>query len=450
MNKKFVYFFILGNNPSLSVAEILSLINTDFFINGINIREISEKFIQIRELSNEVLILETKEKLDCQKLQERLGGTIKIGTILTQINADLTQINVDLFLKELPKNGKIYFGFSLYGFGDKFKIKSLRSEVKNMALKMKKELKQKNVYSRWVESKKSALSSVIVQKNKLLTQGAEFCFIAWTDTGKNTDKHGNPQYPVLSQRRSVYVGKTLSCQQFEEYEFYDFARPKRKIEEGMIPPKLAKIMINLSQAPQDGIILDPFCGSGTIIQEAILMGYKNLIGMDLSEEAIKNSWQNIRWFFENSKFKIQNSKLKLKIQKCDVRNLSQKILPKSVDAIITESYLGPVKKSEIKSQKLRIISELSELYIKAFREFGKVLKENRRIVIVFPILKLDGELNFLSILDELKKIGWHVINPIPDELRKNSAIKITNRDSVIYSRPDQTVLREILIFKMRS
>lgn len=405
-----LYFFILGRNPTLSIAEIISLFSIS-------------NHLKIKKISKEVLILELKEKIDFWQLQERLGGTIKIGKIIAKVNKNLEKIETNLFLKELPKIEKVYFGFSLYQLNNKFKIENLRSKIKNLALKIKKELKKRKISSRWVESKERILSSVIVQKNKLLTHGKEFVF--------------------LVDENEIYLGESLTCQFFQKYEFYDFSRPKRKIEEGMIPLKLAKIMINLAKVSKSGLILDPFCGSGTILQEAILMGYKKIVGTDLNEEAVENAKKNIKWLLKNLKLK---SKLQIKIEKCDVRNLSEKIQKNSVEAIITEPYLGPIKIKNYKFKILSLINKLSNLYLTAFLEFKKILKKDGKVVIVFPIFKMNKNFYFLPILEKLKKSGWQVINPIPPELQKNPIIKLTSRQSIIYSRPDQKVLREIFIF----
>jgi len=385
----------------------------------------------IHRLSEEVLILERKEKLNCQNLQEKLGGTIKIGEIISRINTNIITNNTNItreISKSLAKirkeSKKVYFGFSLYRLDNKFKIKGLRFKIKNFALEIKKELKEKGISSRWVESKERILSSVVVQKNKLLTSGAEFCF--------------------LVSKEKKYLGRTLTCQEFEEYEFRDFGRPSRKIEKGMIPPKLAKIMINLARVKEEATILDPFCGSGTILQEAILMGYKNVIGTDLNEGAVKNSQENIKWLLKNFQA-ISN----VQIFKTDVRNLSQKIPRNSIEAIITEPYLGPIRIEKEQTEKRieNLIKELNNLYLMAFKEFKKVLKKNSRIVIIFPVFRINQKLYFLPILAQIKKSGWQIIDPIPKNLRENPVIKLTERDSVIYSRPGQKILREIFIFK---
>jgi tRNA G10 N-methylase Trm11 len=340
-------------------------------------------------------------------------------------------------------------------------------------MEIKNQLKKKGISSRWVISKEKILSSVIVLKNKLLAEGVEFCFLLGTQTHAEADadtRRNSQRQSALSLRSSAYVGKTESCQQFEEYGQRDFGRPARNIEEGMLPPKLAKIMINLTQLPAQGTMLDPFCGSGTIIQEAMLMGYKNVIGCDISEGAVEATKANLNWFIKKlataetrndsesqRNSEIQNLQENISVYQSDVRNLSQKISLNSIDAIVTEPYLGPVKILNLKSQISNLVSELSDLYLKAFSEFKKILKSTGKIVIIFPVFSARGgsafggktnpQLHFLPILDELKKFGWQIVNPIPPELRKNPTIKITARNSIIYSRPNQQVLREIFILE---
>lgn len=430
---EFLYFFILGHCPDLSIAEITS--------------QVKGKII---DLSKNFLILETQEKLEIEKLQKKLGGTIKIGRLITSTKMD-SLVNeffyTDWLLKKLNRNKKIYFGFSFYGFDQQFKFKKLKPIIKNWALKIKKNLKEVGASSRWVESKETILSSVVVKKNKLLTNGIEFILL------KNSQNENN-------QNQTIYIGQTLTCQEFEEYEKRDYGRPARNIEEGMIPPKLAKIMINLANISKEKNILDPFCGSGTIIQEAILMNYQNIIGTDLSNDAIKNSQKNINWLVSNSNFLVskslpeqdptraeQSKNLNVKIFQADVKEASKKLLAKSIDAIITEPYLGPIRLKNLELGISNLISELSNLYLKAFEEFKKILKKDGRVVIIFPIFRINNALYFLPILEELKKSGWQIINPTPKELKQGSIIKKNERNSIIYSRSDQTVLREIFMFE---
>ena len=101
----------------------------------------------------------------------------------------------------------------------------------------------------------------------------------------------------------------MAVQPFEEFGARDYARPSRDDLSGMLPPKLAKIMINLAQAKENSLILDTFCGSGTILQEALIMGYLNLIGFDSSPKAIKDSQANLEWLAD--KYDLNITKVEL-------------------------------------------------------------------------------------------------------------------------------------------
>ncbi|MEK7167023.1 MAG: DNA methyltransferase, partial [Patescibacteria group bacterium] len=243
------YCFILGNNSTLSIVEILNV----FLLFKIN--------VQIVSFSEEALLLDIQDEFLINDFFSRLGGSIKIGKIekdYLNINELTTEEILTLF--NIQENKKIYFGFSFYNLGahDFLKIKDY---IKQLAIKIKKKLQKKGLKARWVISQEKNLSSVIVEKNKLIKQGAEIL--------------------ILIEKNKIYLGKTLIVQEFEKYSERDYNRPFREIQKGMIPLKLAKIMINLGQIKKDQTILDPFCGSGTILQEANLMGYENIIGSDI-------------------------------------------------------------------------------------------------------------------------------------------------------------------------
>jgi len=404
------YYFVLGNNPTLSALEIA------FYFQREKIDH------QIIGNSNEILLLETKKEIDAEKILDSLGGTIKIGKIIAEQKPN--QTDAMLILKFLIHNSrflipdsKINFGFSQYALS-----KSSFRLPANFGFELKKLLKEKNISSRFVISRDKNLSSVVVTKN-LLGKGAEFCFI--------------------DDKDKVYIGETLAVQKFAEYSARDYGRPGRDAVSGMLPPKLAKIMLTLSRISVDESgrtqILDPFCGSGTILQEAILLGYKNLIGSDISERAIADTKKNLEFITK----KLTNLPT-YQLINLSATDLISKIKPNSINAIITEPFLGPpLRGGESREKIQKILAELSELYLKSFTEFKKILKPDGKIVIVFPAFKFKNEILYLPVLNQLKKEGFNPSFEIPAELKN---LNLTPRHSIIYSRPDQKVMREIFIF----
>jgi len=396
------YFFILGTNPTLSLAELTAVFN-----NG-----------QFSLIQKNIAILEIDKNLE-NELIKKIGGTIKFGVINNELASFAAQDilkSIATFSKPGKVESKFNFGISYYG---KSKI-----NLKVLGMEFKKLLKQSNINSRWVISREPTLSSVVVEQNKLVTEkGVEIVIIEFN--------------------KKLLLGKTLAVQPFKELSFRDYGRPARDDRSGMLPPKLAQIMINLALAPshcegegRGEVILDPFCGSGTILTEVILMGYKNIIGTDISQKAISDTKKNIDWIIGNWKLEIVN----LQLHQLDAQNLTQKLKPNSINAIITEPYLGPQRGGfDIN----KIVKELEQLYSKSLMEFKKILKPNGKIVMIWPSFSVKPRSIFLN----PNISGYKIINPIPENLQKNIFLKLTTRNTMVYGREDQRVWREIVILE---
>ncbi|MFA5413214.1 MAG: methyltransferase domain-containing protein [Patescibacteria group bacterium] len=404
------YFFILGRNPALSSAEIAAIFG---------------KRATFSSLSDEAILVDIQGELSANDVMPRLGGTVKFGKIL-EMPDELAAEDIAEILKNYSAK-KIYFGFSFYKLEEDVSTARLKKEsqkIKNLAMAIKDLLKDVKIQARWVTSKENNLSSVVVKKNKLLTEaGAELIF--------------------LIGKEKTYLGKTLAVQEFEDLSFRDYGRPARSMKVGLMPPKLAKTMINFAKVEKDETILDPFCGFGTILEEALLWGYKNLIGSDVNTETLSGARENLEWLKKNYQLPTADYQL----LECDVHHLSNKFPPQSIDAIISEPYLGPPLKGDEPLEKIKeTMKELSDLYLAAFQEFKKIIRPEGKISIIFPVFHTEKQDFFLPILDEIKKIGFTVADPLPKELRKYSFLKTTPRNSILYFRPDQFVRREILLF----
>jgi tRNA (guanine10-N2)-dimethyltransferase len=60
-------------------------------------------------------------------------------------------------------------------------------------------------------------------------------------------------------------------------------------------PKLARCMVNLARAGPSDTVVDPFCGTGSLLVEAGLIGCKT-VGLDVSEGMVRGASQNLRFF----------------------------------------------------------------------------------------------------------------------------------------------------------
>ena len=74
-------------------------------------------------------------------------------------------------------------------------------------------------------------------------------------------------------------------------------RPKKKpfFHPSAMPPKLARCMVNLAKPKAGDLILDPFCGTGSILIEAALIGCR-IMGMDIQKRMARGSLKNFKHF----------------------------------------------------------------------------------------------------------------------------------------------------------
>jgi len=59
-----------------------------------------------------------------------------------------------------------------------------------------------------------------------------------------------------------------------------------------MPAKLARCMVNLAQPKRGDLVLDPFCGTASILVEAWLIGCR-VIGFDVQPRMVRGSLQNL-------------------------------------------------------------------------------------------------------------------------------------------------------------
>jgi tRNA G10 N-methylase Trm11 len=386
--------------------------------------------------SNEVIVIETEAALDCEKLQVKLGGVIKIIKIFDTFQKKgkeyPSQVLESYFTFKNIKSqyfteytGKKQFGVSVYSLDP---LVRFREENQRIAFMIKKILQAESQSVRAVLPQLPAqtLSSVLVGENHLLQKGAEIV--------------------VISGTQKLFVGKTMTVQNYEDYGRRDYQRPARDERVGMIPPKVAQSMINLA-GPLKGLdyILDPFCGSGTILQEATFMGLR-AIGSDFDQKAVQNSEINLEWF--RNRYHVAPNRYKL--FKSNAAEIAMHMpADVKISAIVTEGTLGPIygylpKKPEMQSN----FKNLEKLYEQVFKEFNRFLADGTRVVMCLPAYKVGATTyEYLPSLDFATQNGYTVLAPIPLDLKaKYKFLRVTDRNSMVYDRKDQVVAREIIIF----
>jgi tRNA G10 N-methylase Trm11 len=365
------YLFLLGREPELSAAEIAAV----FSLWNIAADTAGRP---------PYLIAATASPISPERLMARLGGTIKIGEAIDGDGGGVEARIAD-FLDMAQAGKKIEFSLS----GD---------AGRPQALAVKKILKARDRSVRYIEPKNTAT----ILHNKLVEHRGD----------------------ITVAGQDIFV--TRAIQPIEELSRRDYGRPGSDARSGMLPPKLAKILVNLALVPEDAMILDPFCGSGTILTEAMVMGYRRLIGSDLSPKAADDTKKNIQW---------TDPEADIPVFVLDAQDLSKKIPNHSVDAIITETYLGrPLYGTEPKTFLSVQANELKRLYIRTLAAFTAVLKPGGIVVIALPAFRSGKEWIHIDIAPDAKKMGFTQTSLLPE------------KPSLLYARPDQFVGREIYRF----
>lgn len=417
------YAFILGRVYTLSLAELLQVLENLGLV------------WKVLACSPEVVVIETDKPINAESLQARLGGSIKIirlfDTFQKKGKEFPSQVLTTYFTFKRIKDyfseysGKKQFGVSIYPLDPTIRF---RDEAQRIAFLIKKVLQDQAQSVRAVlpQFPHQVLSSVQVNENQLLQKGAEIV--------------------VICGNQRIFVGKTLVVQNYENYGRRDYQRPARDEKVGMVPPKVAQTMINLS-GPLKPLeyILDPFCGSGTILQEAILMGYR-AIGSDIEQKMIENSEKNLEWF--RNRYHVAPGRYKL--FKSHAAEISLQLPKYKVAAIVTEGTLGPIygklpKKSDMQTN----FKNLAKLYDQVFKEFKKFIAGGTKIVFSLPAYRLNNtDYEFMANLDFISENGYTILDPLPVQLTaKYRFLKVTSRKSIIYDRREQVVAREIFVLK---
>ena len=395
----------MGRHPTLSVAELTRAIP------GITVESAENGICAAKcpELAPDFI--------------NKLGGTIKIIIIDKEVES-LSEINAALLRKLIPpREGRIIFGISIYGQVPGAERRRIYIE----GLELKKAIKAEGRRARYVVSQDTQLSSVVIAKNKLIEEGAEFV--------------------IVKERSRALLGHTIAVQEFEAYGERDFDRPGRSARRGMLPPKLAQMMVNIAGGERGKTLLDPFCGSGTVLGEALLMGYTDVVGADISAEAVADTKAYLEWV-EKAHPEFAG---RWRVLLSDARAIDKLLAPESIGAIVTEPSLGPPQNGRESPEQLKHImdDELVPLYRDAIATLAKLLAPRGSAVFSFPVFNRNKGPIFTPISQVANTLTPAPL--VPSEYGDSPLIELKRGLSpsggALYERPDQFVGREIVLLR---
>lgn len=362
--------FISGKNWNLSLAELVSFLGA---------RKV--KF-EICEFSREFFVIKISKDGEALDVAD-LGGIIKIGTVDKSFSTDLL---ADACLRENKKSktqareeittsglvagmldkakNKYTFGVSVYNAEE-----ALRPVTKNIqrfvGSAIKQELRGQGVKAGFIgfsrDRKKPQLKHVEVLKKAMVENKAETL--------------------LCVGKERAWLATSTSVHDPFEFQKRDVGKPRQR-RIFAIPPRLARIMVNLSHCTAGKVLLDPFCGVGTVLQEALLAKAK-VVGMDMNSWCVEAAKKNLEWLTKEYGLKSAE----FRILRGDALGMARKV-GQTVDCIVTEPDLGPALRDiPTATYALKIAEKLKPLFFSFLEEAYRVLVRGGRLVLVSPYFK---------------------------------------------------------------
>lgn len=433
-----MYIALLGRQPEISLAELTAVFGMD------NVTRISQQFAKVQTSQFDITTL---------------GGTIKCAKVITELPASRTDkasllaasrfITQHYQAKWAHSPHKITLGLSAYN------LAVAARDVQKTGLILKSSLKKSGTSLRLIPNDQPALSTATAHNNKL-----------------GTSPHRVELLLVKTTNRRLIIAESRGVQNITAYTRRDRHRPKRDAFVGMLPPKLAQIMLNLAlgagsltrQRPHDNsvtssasslsdksmvlrtalpdafdleetagsravvTILDPFCGTGTVLQEALLAGY-DVVGTDLSQKMVDYTTENLSWL--QSTFTVPGNIID--IHQADATT-HRWLNSTHLTAVVCETYLGQPFSAPPAPQKLAaVVGNCNHIITSFLTNIRPQLAPNTPLCIAVPAwYDASGQATHLPLIKHLQKLDYHHLN---------------RRTPLIYRRPDQVVARELLILQ---
>jgi len=384
---------ILGRQPALGLAEIESLYG------AANVVPVSEHVAGLTLPVDQVNFA-------------RLGGSTRLAAVVATVPSKLWKDaekqlakSIVEIARELPE-GKLQLGLSA------FDIPITTAKLNASGLTLKKIVRSKTDRSvRLTPNPELELNTAQVLHNHLTGQtGIEMLLIASPDG-------------------QTIIARTTAVQDIDSYTLRDRGRPKRDARVGMLPPKLAQILINLAVGQkQQGTVLDPFCGTGVVLQEALLMGY-NAYGTDLEPRMIEFTGENLDWL--DGQFGLGD--VQMRIEPGDATSHQWEPKP---DFVAAETYLGRPFTEKPASEVVAQTSTEVNLIIKKFlKNIHAQLPAGTPLCLAVPAWQTGPNyFKHLPLIDQISDLGYNRVR-----------FEHVRDEQLLYYREDQIVARELLV-----
>jgi tRNA G10 N-methylase Trm11 len=384
------HFLLFGTHPELSLAEARAVLGKT-----------------VEPWMGSMGLVESPT-FDGASMQERLAGVVKLGEVVSELETtDVSALAAQIAdqIEARPRADRVLFGLTLAG------TPKDKDNFKKLPIELKRALQGRGRGVRWVTGDNGNISPAAISKLSLTTEGYDFV--------------------IAIDKKKIAICLTTNVQNPDAWSERDFGRPFRDAKTGMLPPKLARMMVNLSSV-NTGVLLDPFCGGGTVLMEAaMLFPQMKLIGSDIDGKQVSGTQRNFEWLKAKN---IVDQKVEPKLLTFPAQSLKGQIADASVDVIVTEGYLGkPLQETETELALTTNKREVEAVWNQTLPVLGKLLKDGGRLVCVWPA--------FVS--------GRGLVNTGADAVAQQAGLKRII-GPIAYGRPDQRLVRNLFVYEKKA
>lgn len=344
-----------GNTPALSFAEVSAVFPE------VEHTQVGAYFIS-SDLNDD----------DIVKAQKLLGGTVKILKHITTVDLKTDEEQTIAAIAEFLASKdaeRVTFCIAEHGRDHLPKVS---------VVAVKKQLKLLGKKSRFIETKRTGANAAEYKHNKNVTEVA-----------------------LIQTARATLIAEVVWAQDADEWTERDREKPYADRKKGMLPPKVARMMLNIATAGKPSLVVDPFCGTGTVLIEALHLGH-TVFGSDADKQSVAGTRENIEWFQSHQITKPLESR----VVAADATTVQ---LPKTDQpiAVVTEPFLGKPKPRP--EQVRNILKGLSKLYIGWLKNMADQLPAGSTICMVIPFITTDhGLLGPQKFIDKIPSLGYSI------------------------------------------
>lgn len=411
--------YIFGRNPELSLAEIIARYNVNF----------NQSALITKDLTASGVIIENEKHISIKNC----GAVLKKCKIIAIFlkNTPISEIKPVL---ESHINGeyiidKSNWGISSYNDSDDSSYKAIlnRQTLHEIAKKGFKNIGIKKAYF-IPPMEGNTLTPQKLLRKKIIDEGIEF--ILWY------------------RKKDVILCQTEEVIDIDSFAKRDKERPHKRLLL-LLGLALARTMVNLVSIEKNNHnlpIYDPFCGMGSIVQEAYILGLQAM-GSDIDKSCVFRSKENLNWVSQTlgKKFRTKYGNFPSdKIFEMDITAPNFPLLQEFNGSIVAEpNLLTPLKSYPLIFEAKKMISQFEENYNRYLKEINQILPTGGICVLIFPQIHTAENIRLSLDIERMLKIYNFKIC----EIKVNNAVFPA---SFIHAWKNPIIERQILVLKKKN